>query len=55
MPRFGKSCRWDDVRAKFAAQALEAEGSTPEEFRAITEKQIALWARVIKDKNITAE
>lgn len=50
-----KIVQMDDVRAKFAAQALEAEGSTPNEFRAITETQIALWARVIKDKNITAE
>ena len=50
-----KIVQTDDIRAKFAAQALEAEGSTPEEFRAITETQITLWARIIKEKNITAD
>src|ERR1043166_985827 len=44
----------DDVRAKFAAQGLEAAGSTPNEFRAVVEAEIAVWGRVIKDANITA-
>jgi tripartite-type tricarboxylate transporter receptor subunit TctC len=44
----------DDVRAKFAAQALDAVGSTPDEYRAITEAETAQWARVIKDAHITA-
>ena len=44
--------RMDDVKAKFAAQGLEAAGSTPEEFRAGTEAEMALWARVIKDAKI---
>lgn len=45
----------DDVRAKFAAQALEAVGSAPDEFRAIVEAETAQWARVIKDARITVD
>jgi tripartite-type tricarboxylate transporter receptor subunit TctC len=44
----------DDVKAKFASQALDAAGSTPDEYRAITNAQAAQWARVIKESNITA-
>ena len=42
----------DDVRTKFAEQGLEAAGSTPDEWRAIMETDVAKWARVIKDANI---
>ena len=45
--------RMDDVRAALAAQALEPAGSTPEEFRARAQADVALWARVIKDAKIT--
>jgi tripartite-type tricarboxylate transporter receptor subunit TctC len=48
----GKILQMEDVKAKFAAQGLEASGSTPEEFRAMTEAQTALWARVVKEANI---
>ena len=44
----------NDVKATFATQALEAVGSTPDEFKAVTAAEIAQWARVIKDANITA-
>ena len=44
----------DDVATKFAAQGLEPAGSTPDEWRAIMEAEIALWGRVIKDASITA-
>ena len=43
----------DDVKAKFAAQGLEAVGSTPEEFRAVIDADYALWSRVIKEARIT--
>jgi len=43
----------DDVKAKFAAQGFEAAGSTPQEFRAIAEAEVAQWARVIKAARIT--
>jgi tripartite-type tricarboxylate transporter receptor subunit TctC len=42
-----------EVRASFAAQGLEATGSTPEEWKAIMEKEVAQWARVIRDAGIT--
>jgi len=44
----------EDVRAKFSAQALEAAWSTPDELKTLIEAEVALWARVIKDANITA-
>lgn len=44
----------DDVRAKFATQALEPAASTPEQFRASTKAEMEQWARVIKDAKITA-
>jgi tripartite-type tricarboxylate transporter receptor subunit TctC len=47
-----KIVQMDDVKAKFAAQALEAAASTPGEFRAIIDAEAAQWARVIKDANI---
>lgn len=43
----------EDVRVKFAQQALEPVGNTPEEFRKMTAGEVAQWARVIKDANIT--
>jgi tripartite-type tricarboxylate transporter receptor subunit TctC len=49
-----KIVQMDDVRARFTTQGLEAAGSTPEEFRALMQTEIAKWARVIKDANITA-
>lgn len=46
--------RMDDIKAKFAEQGLEPAGSTPEEWKAIMEAEVAQWARVIKDAHITA-
>ena len=50
-----KILQMDDVKAKFAAQALEAIGSTPAAFKAIIEAETAQWTRVIKDANIKVE
>ncbi len=47
-----KIVQMDDVRAKFAAQALDAAASTPGELRSIIEAEVVQWARVIKDANI---
>ena len=48
---------WKQVlcTAKFAAQGLEAAGSTPDELRAIVQAEVTQWARVIKEGSITAE
>ena len=40
------------VREKLAAQLMEPVGSTPEEFRARIDGEIARWAPVIKAANI---
>jgi tripartite-type tricarboxylate transporter receptor subunit TctC len=40
------------VRDKLAAQLMEPVGSTPEEFRARIEAEIARWAPVIKARDV---
>jgi tripartite-type tricarboxylate transporter receptor subunit TctC len=40
------------VRDKLAAQLMEPTGSTPEEFRARMEAEIARWGPVIKAAGI---
>jgi tripartite-type tricarboxylate transporter receptor subunit TctC len=42
----------DDVRARFAEQGIEATASTPEEYKAIIQKEQQRWGRVIKEANI---
>lgn len=44
-----------DVRERFASQGLEPAPSTPERMRAIIEAEVVLWARIIKDANISAQ
>lgn len=43
----------EDVKAKFAAQALEASASSPDEYKSIMKAEMAQWARVIKEARIT--
>ena len=43
----------NEVKAKFAEQGIEAVSSTPAEFKALMEAEVALWGRVIKETNIT--
>jgi tripartite-type tricarboxylate transporter receptor subunit TctC len=40
------------VREKLAAQLMEPVGSSPEEFRALTQNEIARWAPVIKAADV---
>src|ERR1043166_5354744 len=42
----------EEIKAKFATQGLEAEGSTPEQLKTITEAETSQWARVIKEAHI---
>jgi|SRR5256885_416749 len=44
-----------DVKATFDKVGLEAASSSPEELRALMEKDYKRWAQVIKKNNITAE
>ena len=41
-----------DMRRRLATEGLEAVGSTPEEFRAHLKREVAKWAKVIKDANV---
>jgi tripartite-type tricarboxylate transporter receptor subunit TctC len=43
------------VREQFAAQGLEAAGSTPEAFGTYLRSEIAKWGKVIKASGATAE
>ena len=45
----------DAVRTQFASRGVEAAGSTPDEFKAVMQAEMAKWARLIKDAGITAE
>ncbi len=45
----------DDVRRAFQTQGMDPASSTPEEFKALVEKDAVRWAQLIKTQNITAE
>jgi len=45
----------EDVRARFASQGMDAEGTTPAEFRARTQASVAELGRLIKDAKITLD
>lgn len=45
----------DDVRRAFQTQGMDPASSSPEEFKALVEKDAVRWARLIKSQNITAE
>ena len=40
------------LKQQFAALSAEAVGSTPEEFRAVLQKDIVKWAKVARDANV---
>lgn len=42
------------LREKLLQQGIEPEASSPEALRDLIQSEIAKWARVIKDANITA-
>ena len=41
-----------DLRAWLEAQGLEASGGSPEQFQAFLEKEIALYARIVKSSKM---
>ncbi len=45
----------DDVRDSFAKQGMLVGGSTPAEFHAFVEAEIAKWAKIIKTANVTLQ
>jgi tripartite-type tricarboxylate transporter receptor subunit TctC len=44
-----------EVRARLAGFGGDISGSTPEEMRALVTRQVALWAKVVKDAKIEAQ
>lgn len=44
-----------DVASKLAAQGIEIRTGTPQEAQQFIEKQIDIWAKVVKDNNIKAD
>ena len=45
----------DDVKRAFQTQGMDPASSTPEQFKALVEKDAVRWAQLIKTQNITAE
>ncbi len=50
-----KILRMPDVKEKFAAQGVDAIGSTVEQFQAHLQAQRTMWAKVVKDAGVTPE
>ena len=44
-----------DIAKKLDAQGIDVVGGTPETARVFIEKQMDIWAKVVKDNNIKAE
>ena len=47
-----KALESTEMRARFYAQGLAPVGNSPEEFAAAMKKETALWAKVVKERNI---
>ncbi len=47
-----KAIKTQDMRERLAQQGAEAIGNTPEDFAAIIKRDLAKWAKVVKDANI---
>lgn len=45
----------EDVKRAFQTQGMDPASSSPEEFKALVEKDAVRWAQLIKTQNITAE
>ena len=45
----------DDVKRAFQTQGMDPASSSPEEFKALVEKDAVRWAQLIKTQNISAE
>ncbi|RYX89809.1 MAG: tripartite tricarboxylate transporter substrate binding protein [Comamonadaceae bacterium] len=45
----------EDVKRAFQTQGMDPASSSPEEFKALVQKDAVRWARLVKAQNITAE
>jgi len=52
---FARALAAPDVKEKFMLQGLEPHATTPLEFSALIEKEIAKWSKVVRDAGIKAE
>ena len=50
-----KALKNPDIAKKLDAQGIDVVGGTPETARVFIEKQMDIWAKVVKDNNIKAE
>jgi tripartite-type tricarboxylate transporter receptor subunit TctC len=50
-----KALKSPDVAARLAGQGINVIGGTPEVARAFIDKQIDIWAQVVKENNIKAD
>jgi tripartite-type tricarboxylate transporter receptor subunit TctC len=47
-----KALKTPDMRERLSQQGAEPVGNTPEEFAAVIKRDLAKWAKVVKDANI---
>ena len=47
-----KAIRTPDMRERLAQQGAEPVGNTPDEFAAVIKRDLAKWAKVVKDAGI---
>jgi len=52
---FGQAMRAADVRERLAGEGAEPTSTTPEQFAAFIKKEIAQWARVVREAGIHVE
>lgn len=45
----------EDVKKAFAAQGVVPDGGTPAQFKSFIDGQLALWKKVVQDRNITMD
>ncbi len=45
----------DEVKKAFAAQGVVPDGGTQAQFRGFIDGQMALWKKVVSDRNITVD
>ena len=50
-----KALKNPEVAKKLDAQGIDVMGGTPEQARAFIEKQMTIWAKVVKDNDIKAD
>ena len=50
-----KALKNPEIAKKMDAQGIDVTGGSPEQARAFIEKQMDIWAKVVRDNNIKAD